>query len=572
MGAHRPTARGAKPLLRSLTCALLCAGLGIAQQDLLAKVDPRADDWQAETLASAAGDRLTALLGKLVAGDGLDATLLDKAARATELTIAGESLVMLPDVLVRRAGASREPLLAATTALQDWAAAVAGPGARTKVKVLSAKLDGAALLTTARIEVANGPGGLQRQRVATWQLSWTVQGGTDVLLREITVLTADEVTTPRRWFTECSAAVLGKSLRERPDLRGGGEYWPLRTDRVGELPLMGHQGLALGDVDGDGLEDFYVAMGPGLPNMLLRQRADGTFEETAAAGNVAFLDDTKGVLFADMDGDGDDDLLLAIGPAILLAQNDGKGKFASSAPMRAATDAAFYHLAVADFDNDGDLDVYGCRYVDEAYGVSIPLPYHDANNGPNNVLFRNEGAGRFTDATVACGLDANNRRFSVAAAWADYDNDGDLDLYVANDFGRNNLYRNDGGHFSDVAAAAGVEDQAAGMGVAFADVDEDGDLDLYVTNMFSAAGNRIAYQERFQPALGTAERTAIQEHALGNSLFLNRGDGTFARAAETSVRMGRWGWGARFCDLNDDGREDIVAPNGFLTGRLKSDL
>lgn len=559
-------------MLRPLACVLLLAAAAVAQAELLAKVDPRADDWQAETLATLAGERLSELCSKLATSGVVDAAWFDAAARAVDLGATGTPRAALPDLSVRRSGARSEPAVAAVEALQQWAGLIADSSARAKVKVVSAALDGSVLSTNARIELLSGKGGTWLQRTATWQVRWSVVDGADLRLREITVLTADEVAGPRRWFTEVTDAVLPRALRELPDLRLGGEHWPTRTDRVGESPLMGHQGLALGDVDGDGLEDLYVAMSTGLPNRLLRQRVDGTFEDVAEAAGVAFLDDTKGVLFADMDGDGDQDLLLAIGPFVLLAKNDGKGRFERHVQMRAGSDAAFYHLAVADYDRDGDLDVYGCRYVDEAYGTSIPLPYHDANNGPSNVLFQNDGDDQYVDATVATGLDANNRRFSVAAAWGDVDVDGDLDLYVANDFGRNNLYRNDGGHFTDVAAAAGVEDQAAGMGVAFADVDEDGDLDLYVTNMFSSAGKRIAYQDRFQPALAAAERAAIQEHALGNSLFLNRGDGTFVRSPEPVVRMGRWGWGARFCDLNDDGREDIVAPNGFLTGRLKADL
>ena len=90
------------------------------------------------------------------------------------------------------------------------------------------------------------------------------------------------------------------------------------------------------------------------------------------------------------------------------------------------------------------------------------------------------------------GIDENNRRFSRSACWEDYDNDGDQDLYVANDFGRNNLYRNDGGHFDRRCRLAGdVEDSAAGMSAAWGDFNRDGNMDIYVANMFSSAGSRI---------------------------------------------------------------------------------
>src|SRR5690606_5896873 len=125
--------------------------------------------------------------------------------------------------------------------------------------------------------------------------------------------------------------------------------------------------------------------------------------------------------------------------------------------------------ALADYDGDGYLDLYVCAYDFWQAGseYDAPTPYYDAVNGPPHLLFRNRGDGTFEEATEAAGLMRNNDRFSFAASWADYDDDGDQDLYVANDFGRNNLYRNNGdGTFTDVAAEAGVEDLAAGMSVA----------------------------------------------------------------------------------------------------------
>ncbi|MCH7813967.1 MAG: VCBS repeat-containing protein, partial [Planctomycetes bacterium] len=170
-------------------------------------------------------------------------------------------------------------------------------------------------------------------------------------------------------------------------------------------------------------------------------------------------------------------------------------------------------------------------------------------------------------------LAANNARFSLAASWFDYDGDGDSDLYVANDFGPNGLYRNDGGRFVEVAAQAGAEDQAAGMGVTFADFDLDGDVDLYVSNMFSSAGQRIAFQPRFMSDRAPSDLLGVRRHALGNTLLANRGDGTFEDVSDrTGVRMGRWAWGAMFVDLNNDAYDDLVVPNGFLTNRVKDDL
>jgi hypothetical protein len=242
------------------------------------------------------------------------------------------------------------------------------------------------------------------------------------------------------------------------------------------------------------------------------------------------------------------------------------------------TNANLMSLSAADFDHDGDLDLYACGYTPgpDAGATDIfanPVPYHDANNGAKNFLLRNDGGLDFVDVTTEVGLDQNNRKFSFAAAWEDYDNDGDLDLYVANDFGRKNLYHNDKGRFRDVAAEAGVEDIGAGMSVSFGDYDHDGWMDLYVGNMFSSAGNRIAFQKSFSPTSDLATRGQLQRHARGNSLFRNLGDGRFADVSvEAGVTMGRWAWGSLFTDINNDGWEDLHVVNGFFTNEDPGDL
>jgi hypothetical protein len=240
-------------------------------------------------------------------------------------------------------------------------------------------------------------------------------------------------------------------------------------------------------------------------------------------------------------------------------------------------------IAAADYDGDGDLDIYICGYTprdDVAPGdiFANPVPYHDANNGARNFFIENRGAFDFADVTESSGLAENNRRFSFAASWEDYDLDGDPDIYVANDFGRNNLYRNDEGadgtrHFVDVAAEAGVEDIAAGMSVSWGDYNRDGLMDLYVSNMFSSAGGRIAFQQQFQKGADGSVRAGLQRHARGNSLFENLGDGRFKDVSEEAgVTMGRWAWASRFVDLNNDAWEDLVVANGFFTAEDSGDL
>ncbi len=190
---------------------------------------------------------------------------------------------------------------------------------------------------------------------------------------------------------------------------------------------------------------------------------------------------------------------------------------------------------MADYDRDGFLDLYLCAYC-YFIGVSEdkagpPTPYHDAQNGPPNVLLRNDGRGRFVEVTDAVGLNENNDRFSFAAAWADYDEDGWPDLLVANDFGRKNLYRNEGlvngqVRFKDVAAPAGVEDYGAGMSATFLDYDNDGHLDIYTGNMWTAAGQRVTASPGFMPDAPPE----IREICIAGMRAATRSSGTAATA------------------------------------------
>jgi hypothetical protein len=161
------------------------------------------------------------------------------------------------------------------------------------------------------------------------------------------------------------------------------------------------------------------------------------------------LDDTAQPLFADVDNDGDEDLVLSTGTKPLLFTNDGSGRFSPVADafrFQRPLQGVLTSIAMADYDRDGFLDLYLCVYS-YFFGAGedkagTPAPYHDARNGPPGVLFRNDRKGRFVDATSDAGLDEGNDRYHFAAAWADYDADGWQDLLVANDFGTKNLYRN----------------------------------------------------------------------------------------------------------------------------------
>ncbi len=559
---------------------------GLRQQDIDAvagMADARADDWATEIDAQRAGARLNALAKVLVkqrAVIGEDvAAFFTRDCRLGGLRRGEAPIVRIGEIPVRRdraqelGGDSGVVVRAALSAL--FAPHRRAVEMRIKCKIVGVEtIDANSFSTDVLFQAySHGPDGRVQQN-ARWSVLWTPgEVGGEPLIRRLTQSRFDEVVLPKPLFLDCTRSVVIEDGVWDDHLALGCEYWYGRIDAVGEINLMGHNGIAVGDVNGDGLDDLYVAQGTGLPNLLFIQNADGTVRETAGEAGVAWLDDTKGVLLVDLDNDGDQDLLCAMGPTIVYCRNDGTGRFTPHRALRASSPASFYSLAAADYDADGDLDIYACRYVKLRYGLSIPIPFHDANNGPANHLLRNDGDEGFKDVTREAGLHINNGRFSVAAAWIDDDDDSDPDLYVTNDFGRNNLYRNDGGTFVDVAARAGAEDQAAGMGVSWADYDLDGDFDLYVSNMFSSAGRRIAYQSRF---LGGAEKDALhgaQRHSLGNTLLVNQGDGTFRDdSTAAGVRMGRWAWGSKFVDFNNDGFDDLIVPNGFLTNEYKDDL
>lgn len=418
---------------------------------------------------------------------------------------------------------------------------------------------------------------LELQQNATWHCTWrrAAQSKQPLLLSIEVVAFEENRGRPSRptLFQDNTQSAFGNCEAWSQQLTKGLDQWAGELDASLGGSIVGHEGIAVGDVDGDGLDDLYVCQSGGLPNRMFRHLPDGTVEDVSAAWGVDFLDQTRSALILDLDNDGDEDLVLAIDPWIVLLENLGPRAVPRFAVVGRLPGEGVTSLAAADIDNDGDLDIYACGYTLPDRSETTPVPYHDANNGRPNIMYRNDGKFAFTDVTKEVGLDENNRRFSFAASFEDFDNDGDQDLYVANDFGRNNLYRNDGGKFHDVAAEAGVEDIAAGMGVSWADFDGDGLMDLYVSNMFSSAGERVTYQRNFRADLDETTRSLFQRHARGNSLFKNLGDGTFRDVSlESGTTMGRWAWGSKFVDFDNDGRPDIFVPNGFVTGEDPADL
>ena len=546
-------------------------------QPILEKVKASFDQgWDSEAFSEDASKQLTVLAGMIENGSDAWGSVMDPSVRSSHLR--PENLdIAHEDGLIRVARG--ETGLVRTADMDALVGALLSPMAtaserQVKFKVFRIEPDEGQIKTEAFYNANAKVGDGVIQQNATWHCVWA--NTTHPKITSIEVKAFEEITpvTSRGLrFEEATQSVLASE-----QLSMGSDHWRDRLQIDFGTDVNGLQGLAIGDANGDDLEDLYVCQPGGLPNRLYLRQPDGTLKDVSAAAGVDWMELTRSALFVDLDNDGDQDLALAQDSYYMLLENDGAAHFKIRLETR--TEAKLRSLSAADVDNDGDLDLYFCGRNPSKEGdpdqsvLGFPLPYHDANNGGPNVLLVNAGAWQFNDGTKTLGLDVNNRRFSFACAWEDYDNDGDQDLYVANDFGRNNLYRNDlslNGRFVDVAPQLGVEDISAGMSVTWGDANRDGRMDAYVSNMFSSAGNRIAYQREFRRGK-TDQLENFQRHARGNTLFLNQEE-RFEDVSEfTAVAMGRWAWGSLFADLNNDGWEDLVVANGFITTDDTGDL
>lgn len=363
------------------------------------------------------------------------------------------------------------------------------------------------------------------------------------------------------------------------------------SDRFANImPWLSSVGAAVaaGDYDGDGFIDLYVTnSGADDPNRLYHNVGMGSFAEVAEEAGVARPGGASmHAVWGDVDNDGDLDLyVVKWAAANTLYENRGDGTFADITDRAEVGYWGYGNGATfLDYDRDGHLDLlvgnyFAAEVADPATGRMVrndlwnPVTtrvmhetFTHAANGGEDVLYRNRGDGTFADVTGEAGLHFSG--WTLAVGSADLDNDGWPDLYLANDFGPDELYLSTGAaedppRFRSVIDAAGHPGIGAdwwkGMNVDFGDVDGNGYLDIYVTNIL-------------------AHRYKTDE---GNMLWLNLPAGDGGAGAGTSALGGRsfrnvasasgvddggWGWGAQFADFDLDGLLDIFAVNGFVTG------
>jgi tetratricopeptide (TPR) repeat protein len=365
---------------------------------------------------------------------------------------------------------------------------------------------------------------------------------------------------------------------------GLGDYVPFRGERTSQLPEDMGPGAAWGDYDDDGDDDLFLVSAGGplgappaarAPSLLYENRGDGTFRRVESFPDTRIVG--MGAAWGDADGDGRLDLVVTGYNALILYRNRG-GRFERD-PAFPDRRGFWSGASWADFDRDGDLDLYVCGYVQyveesgggtrtsQQYGYSVPFTLNPASYRPQpNLLFRNEGAGRFTEVAAALGVDDPRGR-SLSALWHDFDDDGWPDLYVANDISDNVLYHNRKGKLVDVSHPAWVADYRGAMGLAAADYNRDGDDDLFVSHWI--AQENALYDsllaDRRSPPIASSPGSAHAADPAGGpappSSALRFMDLADARGVGY-IALQFVGWGAEFADFDADGWVDLAVANG----------
>ena len=332
------------------------------------------------------------------------------------------------------------------------------------------------------------------------------------------------------------------------------------------LPEDMGSGLAWGDYDNDGNDDLFVVNFAGgvldkNPNgecVLFRNNGDGTFRDVSKETGTDIVVYGMSPTWADFDGDGDLDLYISCYGENVLLRNDSNKFVDVSKTSGVNSDLFGAGASWADYDQDGNLDLYVTNYVDfifnekdiqesqRQYGAEVPFTLNPSSYPSQpNLLYRNNGDGTFTDVAKDAGVDDKEGR-SLGAAWFDFEGDGDLDLYVANDVSKNGVYQNNGdGTFTDIGAISLAADYRGAMGLAVGDVDTDGDDDLLVTHWVAQEN---ALYENMLGEWGDSHRVSFMDTAEDHGL------------GQISLHM--VGWATGLIDLDNDGLLDLWVVNG----------
>lgn len=408
-------------------------------------------------------------------------------------------------------------------------------------------------------------------------------------------LVLDHVVTERRdekIFADVAPAWLANvpaATRERLQVRSASDEIHARLLTGDAIPadvteqpvaMDAHPGLVVVDYDKDGWDDVFVWDVRG-PATLLRNAGGAGFEDVSIATGLD-VRDVSAAAFADLDNDGVTDAVIGrwFGRSeILKGVTTGGGVtfLPSNASRLLILPSEVASIAIADVNRDGGLDIffgtaahdYHSRMV-AAGTAPAAADAHVDQIGPPDLFLLNRGGGVFVDATKQVGL-ADRRRNSLAPSFADFDDDGWVDLYIGNDFSGSDLYVNEKGTFRSISKESGAADVIYGMGASWGDVDGDGDLDLYASAMQSSAGARIMSDEKnFAANLGAGDRYARKQAARGNTLLRNEGGRKFTDASAAGqpfagARGANWAYGAQLLDVDQDGWLDAFSPNGFFT-------
>ena len=437
--------------------------------------------------------------------------------------------------------------------------------------------DGAELVAIVRLEVIGTPTGAPTAGIDRARFRMTfAQDGEGFSIRRASLIDGERIISDRPQFEDVAHAA---------GVDFANQYYPAFLNQPMSFGMIryGPGGITAVDYDDDGFYDLFIP--DGVRSRLFRNSGDGTFEDVTAKAGLDGLDGVSVGVFADYDNDGHKDLFVSrTFKHNQLFHNNGDGTFTDVTGHSGIGDDCCTTVASwGDYDNDGLLDLYVGRYLDPR--IKIPTTFY-ARNGEPNQLYHNNGDGTFTNVTEKAGV--GDVGLCLGSVWGDYDNDGYLDLYVVNDFGRKTLYHNNrNGTFTDVTVKAGALDYGAGMSASFGDYNNDGKLDIYVANirsehawfaeaptvwryMFNTVRQNVwqtdmplYFQILRQSGLGFVD--VFKQMASGNTLLKNRGDGTFedATVAAAANPIG-WFWGSSFADFDNDGWMDIYSADGWV--------